>query len=75
MRVRFGNIIYESEQITYPGGRGNELYVTYPKGIYQIICSSENVALDLFTQAFERGYVNFNRDDIDYNNSWDKRKF
>ena len=70
MRVKFGNKIYESEQIIYPGGMGNMLYITYPKGSYEVVCATEELAKSLFEQAFIYGYVDLNRKDVDYNNSW-----
>lgn len=71
MRVKFGNKIYESEHIVYPGGVGKELYVSYPKGSYQVICQSEELAKELFDNAFKNGYVDFNGEGIEYDNSWD----
>ena len=71
MRVKFGNKIYESEQIIYPGGCGNILYVSYPKGSYEVTCADEQMAKDLFDTAFRDGYVDFNSKNISYDNSWD----
>lgn len=70
MRVKFGNKIYESDQIIYPGGVGKELYVNCPKGSYQVTCQSEDLAQKLFESAFKNGYVDFNSEEIDYDNSW-----
>lgn len=68
MRVKFGNKIYESGQIIYPGGIGNVLYVSYPKGSYEVTCCDEELAKSLFKQAFTEGYVDFNSKYIDYHN-------
>lgn len=68
MRVRFWNKIYESEQIIYPGGIGRELYVSYPKGTYHVICSSEGLARKLYESVFEKGFVDFNEEEIEYSN-------
>lgn len=81
MRVKFGNKIFESDQIIYPGGTGKELYVAYSDGdgsninpirmnSYQVICKTEEIAKLLFNQVFKNGYVDFTRDDVDYNNFW-----
>lgn len=71
MRVRFGNKIYESDQIIYPGGLGRELYVSYSKGSYRVICPSEESAKQLFECAFKEGFVDFNEEEIEYDNMWD----
>lgn len=73
MRVKFGNKIYESDQIIYPGGCGNLLYVSYPKGSYEVTCRNEELAKSLFEKVFTDGYVDFNSSDIDYDNSWDMK--
>lgn len=70
MRVKFGNKIHESDQIIYPGGVGKELYVSYPKGSYQVVCSSDELAKELFESAFKNGYVDFNIEGIEYDNLW-----
>ena len=74
MRVKFGNKIYESEQIIYPGGVGNILYVSYPKGSYEVTCSNDELAKELFDRALTDGYVDFNSQYIDYDNSWNMKK-
>lgn len=70
MRVKFGNKIYESDQIIHPGGIGNELYVNYPDGSYKVTCTSEELAKKLFESAFKDGYVDFNNENVDYANKW-----
>ena len=74
MRVKFGNKIYESDKIIYPGGIGNVLYVSYSKGSYEVTCSSEELAKSLFENAFKNGYVDFNDENINYDNSWNWNK-
>ena len=74
MRVKFGNKIYESDQIIHPGGAGNVLYVTYPKGSYEVTCCDDELAKELFDRAFTDGYVDFNSQYIDYDNSWNMKK-
>lgn len=69
MRVKFGNKIFESDKIIYPGGRGNELFVSILGRSYEVTCVTEKLAKSLFDQAFINGYVDFNRDDVDYDNS------
>lgn len=70
MRVKFGNKIFESDKIIYPGGIGNVLYVSYPNGSYEVTCCDDELAKELFNRAFTDGYVDFNSKYIDYDNSW-----
>lgn len=70
MRVKFGNKIYESDQIIYPAGIGKVLYVSYPKGSYEVTCNSEELANELFDKVLTNGYVDFNIEGIKYNNFW-----
>ena len=74
MIVKFGNKIYESEQIIYPAGIGKVLYVSYSKGSYEVTCRDEKLAKELFDKAFTNGYVDFNSEDIYYDNSWNWEK-
>lgn len=74
MRVKFGNKIYESDQIIHPAGVGNVLYVSYPNGSYEVTCVDEQMAKDLFDTAFRDGYVDFSSQYIVYDNSWNRKK-
>lgn len=68
MRVKFGNKIYESDKIIYPGGIGTLLFVSTPNGLYEVTCETEVQAFLLFDEVLKKGYVNFNKEYISYNN-------
>ena len=64
-----GNKIYESEQIIYPGGLGKLLLVSTPNGLYEVTCETEVQAFLLFDEILKKGYVNFNKEYIFYDNN------
>ena len=68
MRVKFSSKVYESDNIINPANIGKELYVSTPNGTYQVTCSSEIEAENLYNMAFEKGFVDFT--DMEYTNDW-----
>lgn len=59
MRVKFGNKVFESNEIIHPGGLDKSLFVKTPNGTYEVMYSNSVLAAEALNKAFSNGYIDF----------------
>lgn len=59
MRVKFGNKVFESNEIIHPGGLDKSLFVKTPNGTYEVMYSNSVLAGEALNKAFSNGYIDF----------------
>lgn len=59
MRVKFGNKIFESNEIIHPGGIDKSLFVKTPNGTYEVMYSNSVLAAEALNKVFSNGYIDF----------------
>lgn len=57
MRVKFGNKVFESDQIIHPGGLDKSLFVKTPNGTYEVMYHSNISAHEALLDALNKGYI------------------